>query len=60
MSSVNGVLANGGNSVYASSKFAVEGFTDAIRKELLPLGVSVSLINPGYIPTKVAPFVSMM
>ncbi len=53
VSSVNGVLGNGGNSLYVSSKFALEGFTDSLRKEMLPLGVSVSLVNPGYIYTQI-------
>jgi short-subunit dehydrogenase len=48
------VICNGGNSLYCSSKFALEGFTDSLRKEMLPLGVSVSLVNPGYIYTKIA------
>ena len=37
--------------VYASSKHAVEGVTDAMRRELKPHGVKVSLIRPGFINT---------
>ncbi len=44
-------MAGGGSSAYAGSKFALEGFTDSIRKELRPLGVAVVGINPGMIKT---------
>jgi len=37
--------------VYAASKHAVEGYTDALRRELAPFGVKVSLIRPGAINT---------
>ena len=37
--------------VYAASQFAKEGLSDALRRELRPLGVSVSLIQPGAIST---------
>jgi len=37
--------------VYASSKHAVEGFTDAMRRELKMHGIKVSLIRPGFINT---------
>jgi NAD(P)-dependent dehydrogenase (short-subunit alcohol dehydrogenase family) len=33
--------------MYAMTKFAVEALNDALRREMLPLGVSVSMINPG-------------
>ena len=32
--------------VYASTKYAVEGLTDALRRELLPWGITVSRIHP--------------
>jgi short-subunit dehydrogenase len=38
-------------SVYSASKFAVAGFTDGLRRELVGRGVSVALINPGPIKT---------
>jgi len=37
--------------VYGSSKHAIEGLTDALRRELKPHGVKVSLIRPGFINT---------
>lgn len=36
---------------YAASKHAVEGVTDAMRRELRPHNIKVSLIRPGYINT---------
>lgn len=36
---------------YAASKFAVEGFSEALRAELLPFSVYVSLIEPGPVDT---------
>lgn len=37
--------------VYGSSKHAVEGLTDAMRRELRHHGVNVSLVRPGFINT---------
>lgn len=36
---------------YSSSKFALEGMSDALRLETHPFGIHVVLIEPGYIPT---------
>jgi NAD(P)-dependent dehydrogenase (short-subunit alcohol dehydrogenase family) len=38
---------------YAASKYALEAVTDALRLELLPDGISVTLIEPGPIKTPV-------
>lgn len=45
--SVNGTCAYPGFSVYCATKYAIEGFTDAIRYELSKLGVRAVLIRPG-------------
>ena len=37
--------------VYGSSKHAIEGISDALRREVKPHGVKVSLIRPGFINT---------
>ncbi|MEL7488368.1 MAG: SDR family NAD(P)-dependent oxidoreductase, partial [Pseudomonadota bacterium] len=37
---------------YAASKHAVEGITDALRRELKHHGIKVSLIRPGFINTE--------
>ena len=39
--------------IYAASQFAKEGLSDALRRELRPLGVSVSVIQPGAIYTPI-------
>lgn len=36
---------------YAASKFAMEGFSESLRLEMLPFGVYVSLIEPGAFKT---------
>jgi NAD(P)-dependent dehydrogenase (short-subunit alcohol dehydrogenase family) len=51
--SVAGIIATPFISAYTSSKHAVEGFSDALRRELLPHGVSVSVLEPGYIMTPI-------
>jgi NAD(P)-dependent dehydrogenase (short-subunit alcohol dehydrogenase family) len=37
--------------VYAGSKFAVEGFTEALSYEVLPFGIRARLVEPGYAPS---------
>lgn len=37
--------------VYASSKHAVEGLSDSLRREVAPFGIHVSLVRPGFINT---------
>ncbi|MGZ3688241.1 MAG: SDR family oxidoreductase, partial [Bdellovibrionota bacterium] len=39
-------------SVYHSSKWAVEGFTEGLHYELAPIGIRVKLIEPGAIKTE--------
>lgn len=51
--SIAGKMAGTFFSAYASSKFAVEGFSDALRREVAPFGVSVSLLEPGLIKTPI-------
>lgn len=40
-------------SPYASSKFAVEGFCDSLRREMNPLGVKTILIEPASVATPI-------
>jgi short-subunit dehydrogenase len=51
VSSVAGWVAMPPLSVYSSTKFAVNGFTDGLRRELVGRGVTVALVNPGPIDT---------
>ncbi|WP_078391302.1 SDR family NAD(P)-dependent oxidoreductase [Shouchella patagoniensis] len=46
-----GKLATAKASVYAASKHAVIGYSNAIRLELKPFGIAVSTVNPGPIAT---------
>jgi NAD(P)-dependent dehydrogenase (short-subunit alcohol dehydrogenase family) len=38
---------------YAASKFALEGMSDSLRRELLPFGVDVIVIEPGSVRSKI-------
>ncbi len=49
--SVAGRIAAPFQGAYASSKHAVEGLSDALRRELAPHGVKVSVVRPGFINT---------
>jgi short-subunit dehydrogenase len=49
MSSLGGRAAAPGTSVYAATKFGLRGFALALREDLAPKGVGVSVILPGFI-----------
>ena len=53
-SSVFGLLGMPNNSAYCAAKFAVRGFTDALRQELRGTGVSAVNVHPGGIRTNIA------
>jgi short-subunit dehydrogenase len=40
-------------SVYSSSKHAVEAFSNALRRELYPQGVRVSILRPGFVQSEI-------
>jgi len=52
ISSVGGRIGSLGVSTYCSTKFALEGFGESLFMELAPLGIRVSLIEPGIIKTE--------
>ena len=54
VSSVFGLIAPAGQAAYSASKFAVRGFTEAIRHELAENGVGVTAVHPGGIRTRIA------
>ncbi len=54
VSSVFGIIAPAGQPAYSSSKFAVRGFTEALRAELSGEGVGVTCVHPGGIATRIA------
>jgi len=47
ISSQGGYQAFGGFGIYCASKFAVEGLSEAMAQELAPLGVRVTVVDPG-------------
>jgi NAD(P)-dependent dehydrogenase (short-subunit alcohol dehydrogenase family) len=51
LSSVGGYRAVAGWGVYCSTKFAVEGLSEALAEEVAPLGIYVTAIEPGYFRT---------
>lgn len=51
ISSVAGLKGGAFNSIYSSSKFAVEGFSQSIAAELAPFGIHVTSVSPGYFRT---------
>lgn len=38
---------------YCASKFAVEAMSDSLRQEMMPFGIQVSLIEPGYFKSNI-------
>lgn len=50
--SMSGYIATAKSSLYSASKFALIGYSDAIRLELADCGVQVTSINPGPVETK--------
>jgi NAD(P)-dependent dehydrogenase (short-subunit alcohol dehydrogenase family) len=56
LSSLNGFMAQPGMSHYCTSKFAVRGFTETLRAEMLAAGhpVRVTVVHPGGVKTKIA------
>ena len=46
-SSIGGLIGGAGWGLYNTTKFAVEGFSEALAGEMKPLGVHVTVIEPG-------------
>jgi NAD(P)-dependent dehydrogenase (short-subunit alcohol dehydrogenase family) len=51
LSSVGGYRSGPGFGIYCSTKFAVEGLSEALAGELAPLGIKVTIVEPGYFRT---------
>ena len=47
VSSMAGLVANPGTGYYSASKFAVEGMSEALARELAPFGIRVTVVEPG-------------
>jgi NAD(P)-dependent dehydrogenase (short-subunit alcohol dehydrogenase family) len=53
ISSIGGRIALPLLGAYAGSKFALEGISDALRRELRPWGIAVAVVQPGAIATPI-------
>ncbi len=54
LSSLFGLISPPGQTAYAASKFAVRGFSNALRFELQGSNVGVTVVHPGGVATKIA------
>ncbi|HZB90130.1 MAG TPA: SDR family NAD(P)-dependent oxidoreductase [Stellaceae bacterium] len=54
LSSIFGIIAPPGQTAYAASKFAVRGFSEALRHELAESGIRVTQVHPGGVRTNIA------
>lgn len=54
-SSLAGLVALPGNTIYSATKYGVVGFSDALRREMryLGTGVQVSAFCPGFVPSEI-------
>ena len=54
VSSLYGLVSPAGQTAYSASKFAVRGFSNALRRELAGTGVGVTVVHPGGVATNIA------
>lgn len=54
LSSVFGIIGVPGQTAYCASKFAVRGFSEALRPELRGTGVGITVVHPGGVRTSIA------
>jgi NAD(P)-dependent dehydrogenase (short-subunit alcohol dehydrogenase family) len=54
LTSVGGLVSIGGFGPYCASKFALEGWSEALRDEVKPLGVRLTIVEPGAFRTEFA------
>ena len=53
VSSLAGIGGLPGNTMYAASKYALEGMSEALMRELKPFGIKVLILEPGGIRTSI-------
>jgi NAD(P)-dependent dehydrogenase (short-subunit alcohol dehydrogenase family) len=51
--SISGILAGAEVTAYSMSKHAIEAFTDSLAQQMAPLGVQVSVVEPGSYATEI-------
>jgi NAD(P)-dependent dehydrogenase (short-subunit alcohol dehydrogenase family) len=51
LSSVGGMVGFEGASVYCAAKFAVEGFSESLAREVGHFGIQVTIVEPGFFRT---------
>ena len=54
VSSLFGLMGPAGQAAYSSSKFALRGFSEVLRRELAPRGIGVTTVHPGGVRTRIA------
>ncbi len=54
ISSHGGIKAFAGFGIYNASKFALEGFSEALAQEITPLGIKLTIVEPGPFRTNFA------
>ncbi len=53
ISSIAGMIGTAQSGIYSASKFALEGFSDSLRREMAPFGVSVTVVQPAFVKTAI-------
>jgi short-subunit dehydrogenase len=51
ISSLAGLVSVAGGTIYSASKFAVEGWMEGLAEELRPLGITSTVVEPGFFKT---------
>jgi NAD(P)-dependent dehydrogenase (short-subunit alcohol dehydrogenase family) len=51
ISSVGGLVGGEGGALYCATKFAVEGFSESIAREVAAFGIHVTIVEPGFFRT---------
>jgi NADP-dependent 3-hydroxy acid dehydrogenase YdfG len=54
LTSIGGLVSMGGFGAYCAAKFALEAWSEALRDEVAPLGIRVTIIEPGAFRTEFA------
>ena len=55
MSSIGGIVGHPFQAFYSASKFALEGYGEALAYEVAPFGIQVTLVEPGNVRHRASP-----